>query len=324
MTRPLPRQAVVFGGAGFIGTHLVRHLVSQGCKVVVADIAQPQFPLPAGVRVEHVDVRKPMSFAVDTPDVVFNLAAVHRTPGHPAGEYYDTNIAGALNVTKWCEDMGVERLVFTSSISVYGPTEESKDENSPLTPNSSYGRSKLLAERVHSEWRLRGRRQLVIVRPAVVFGPGEQGNFSRLADALRRRRFVYPGRDDTVKACGYVSDLIRALLFGLAQNRDMLAFNYCYPRRYTIREICQAFEEVAGYTPPRRIPGPVMIAAVRGLSLIPGGGRTGALNPERIRKVTASTNIVPSVLVDSGFTWETDLVTALRRWRDEEPVGRFL
>src|SRR5256885_10959409 len=57
---------------------------------------------------------------------VFNLAAVHRTPGHPDHEYYDTNVAGALNVTAWCESQEIDSLAFTSSISVYGPTEDRK------------------------------------------------------------------------------------------------------------------------------------------------------------------------------------------------------
>lgn len=209
-------RAIVFGGAGFIGTHLVADLVSRGVNVVVADVTPPRATL-AGVQYESCDVRSVIELPnVKSADVVYNLAAVHRTPGHPDHEYYDTNIAGAINVTNWATRNDVPAVCFTSSISVYGPADEPRDEGSPLTPNTAYGRSKALAEEIHRTWcRADSQRQLAVVRPAVIFGAGERGNFTRLANALARRRFAYPGRKDIVKACGYVSDLIRALDFTL-------------------------------------------------------------------------------------------------------------
>lgn len=317
-------RAVVFGGAGFIGTHLVRELAASGREVLVADIRRPHFDLPSGVRFVSVDVRRPIDLNLSSAEVVFNLAAVHRTPGHADHEYYDTNVGGALNITEWCESTRVDQLVFTSSISVYGPTEQQKDESSPLTPNISYGRSKLMAEQIHRQWTTRGDRRVVIARPAVVFGPGEGGNFTRLASALQRRRFVYPGRDDTVKACGYVSDLVRALLFGLQRREPEFTFNYCYPRSYTIRDICEAFHEVAGFAPPRRLPVPVTDIALRRLGTLSSLDRTGALSPERIRKLTASTNIVPTALREAGFSWNTDLLSGLRAWQAAAPTGSFV
>lgn len=317
-------RAVIFGGAGFVGTHLAEQLAGDGFDVTLADIADPVRPVPTGIRREFVDVRKPIALEVKEPALVFNLAAVHRTPGHPDNEYYDTNVAGALNVAAWCERAGARKLAFASSISVYGPTEVEKDESAEPAPNSAYGRSKLLAERIHEDWQARGDRTLIIARPAVVFGPGEHGNFTRLAQALKRGRFFYPGRDDTVKACGYVTDLVRALLFGLDETSTQWTFNYCYPRNYTIREICEAFEDVAGYAAPRTAPVSLVNAAVTGLRHLPGSRASGALNPDRIQKLTASTNIAPAALQQSGFIWDTDLNAALRRWLAADPRGEFV
>ncbi len=79
---------------------------------------------------------------------------------------------------------GASSLFFTSSISVYGPTEEPRTESSPLAPVSAYGESKLEAEGIHRRWvEAAAGRRLVVVRPAAVFGPGENGNFTRLAAA---------------------------------------------------------------------------------------------------------------------------------------------
>ena len=214
-------HAVIFGGSGFIGQHLVESLVSKGISVTVADLTQPRSKNEL-IDFQRVDVRNRIELEKSVPpnSVVYNLAAVHRTPGHPEHEYYETNVLGALNITAWAAATQIESICFTSSIAVYGPSETTKNEFSLPLPNTAYGRSKLLAERIHQSWREAKRgRQLVIVRPAVIFGPGENGNFTKLADALKRRRFFYPGRDDTVKACGYISDFVRALDFGLQQQQ---------------------------------------------------------------------------------------------------------
>ena len=69
------------------------------------------------------DVRKSIEHLTFTPtseDVIFNFAAVHRTPGHPDQAYFETNIRGAENVCAFAEKFGIKKIVFTSSIATYG------------------------------------------------------------------------------------------------------------------------------------------------------------------------------------------------------------
>jgi nucleoside-diphosphate-sugar epimerase len=316
------RHATVFGGSGFIGSHLVASLAGAGASVIVADL-QPPKELPAGVRFERVDVREPI--AIEPPGaepLVFNLAAVHRTPGHPDHEYFETNVAGARNVTDFCAANGVSSLFFTSSISVYGPTEEPRTEASPLTPVSAYGKSKLEAEGIHRRWVEEGAgRRLVVVRPAAVFGPGENGNFTRLARGLRRGFFLYPGRKDTLKACGYVDDLIGSLYFMWAAADPVVTYNYAYPEPPTLEAICAAFHEVGDLPVPRgTVPTGPMLALARLLSA--AGLKT--FDPERVRKLVASTNIQAQELSERGFPYETDLHSAIARWREADPPGQFV
>jgi nucleoside-diphosphate-sugar epimerase len=247
---------------------------------------------------------------------------VHRTPGHPDHEYFDTNVAGGRNVTEFGSRHGVGSLFFTSSISVYGPTEEPRTETSPLRPTSAYGKSKLEAEAIHREWAdAEGDRRLVVVRPAAVFGPGENGNFTRLARGLRKGFFFYPGRRDTLKACGYVDDLIRSLYFMWAAADPVATYNYGYPEPPTLEEICAAFREAGGLPAPRgTIPAPPMLAVARLLSTL--GMKT--FDPERVRKLVASTNIEARELVERGFEYETDLRGAIARWFAAEPHGQFV
>lgn len=316
-------RAIVFGGSGFIGTHLTASLVERGYEVVIADLAPPA-QLPTGASYEECDVRQQIELKHNEPyDAIYNLAAIHRTPGHAPHEYYETNIFGAQNVTDWAEAGGGDYICFTSSISVYGPSEEPKDESSPLTPSSDYGRSKLIAESTHRRWQkaVPGRR-LVVVRPAVVFGRGEHGNFTRLANALAKRRFMYPGRTDVIKACGYVGELVNAIQFIEDSPDPEITFNFCYPERYTIEQICRAFNEVAGYRLPRIVPQALMTSAMRTLRLANPSDR-GSLSAARVAKLTLSTNIIPTELVTRAYPWTTDVLTGLQIWRQESVDAPF-
>jgi GlcNAc-P-P-Und epimerase len=315
-TGKAPATAVVFGGSGFIGGHLIKFLAAQGAKVVCADIAKPE-ALPDGATYQYCDITKPITLERERPfEAIFNLAAIHRTPGHETHEYYEVNVGGAHNIVEWMDAGGERLLVFTSSISIYGPSEELKTEISEPAPASDYGFSKLIAEDMFRAWRGRDdRRRLVITRPAVVFGQNERGNFTRLARALRKKRFAYPGRKDTIKCCGYVNDLVRALLFCADRAEPEILFNYCYPRRSTIEEICEAFHVVAGYERPRMVPPALMGAVMKTLKTINPQDK-GNVNAARVAKLTASTNVAVDVLQQMGFEWQTDIESALRIWHN--------
>ncbi|WP_182422194.1 NAD(P)-dependent oxidoreductase [Aureimonas sp. ME7] len=315
------KQAIVFGGAGFIGSHLLRHLQADGGydRLVSVDIGEPVLRVE-GVEYRRGDIREPLPAELDGRyDELYNLAAVHRTPGHEPHEYYVTNVAGALEVCAFARRNGVKRVLFTSSIAVYGPGEDLKTESSPPEPTSDYGRSKLLAEDIHRQWlATEADAHLVVARPAVIFGKGERGNFTRLAGALRKGTFVYPGRRDTIKCCGYVGEMVRSMQFAMGLGERELLYNFCFPHAYTIEEICQTFVRVAGYKPPR---GLIPLAAMNVAALpFEVANRAGVSNPisrERILKLVRSTRVEPEALLRRGFTFRNDLEGALRDWQGE-------
>ncbi len=321
------RTAVLIGGGGFIGTHLAEHLAGEGMSVRLADLRIPD-RLPEGVTGQVVDIREPIDPAwfPERPDLVVNLAAVHREPGHEPHEYYDANVTGGQNVLRLCEDLGAEDVVFVSSISVYGPTEEPLSETAPPMPVSHYGKSKLQAEEIHRAWREAGRgRRLTIVRPAVIFGAGEGGNFTRLGGALLRGRFVYPGRKDAIKANGYVKDMVRSIPFMHARNATETTYNFCYQEPYTLEQVCEAFCRAADLKRPRLVVprGPMLLAGSLGDRLGPVG-RTFGLSRRRIEKLVFSTNIRADRLAEEGFEYGYDLEAALRDWYASEPAGQFV
>ncbi|MBH5369010.1 NAD-dependent epimerase/dehydratase family protein [Bradyrhizobium glycinis] len=321
-------QAIIFGGAGFIGTHLARGLVaSQKYKRIVSVDLSPPRATVAGVEYLHHDVRQTIDSGISDGGLadIFNLAAVHVTPGHPDGDYYYTNVLGAVNVCRFANAIGCREIVFTSSISIYGPTEAALDEDAMPAPVSAYGRSKLAAEKIHLLWQSEAAdRKLTIVRPAVIYGLYERGNFTRLSRMMERNAFVYPGRNDTIKSCGYVKDLVSSIIYMSNKNDGVSVYNFSFEHRYTISEICAAFSRVGGYKKPRlTIPIWLMDFAVLPFEALHSAGLNTGINRDRVRKLWFSTNILPKRLVASGFKFSYDLESSLLEWKRESDLRDF-
>ena len=229
-------------------------------------------------------------------------------------------------MVRFCESHAVPNLFFTSSISVYGPNEEPKTEASSPAPVSAYGKSKLQSEGIFRLWaKSDPRRHLVIARPAVIFGPGESGNFTRLAKALSTGFFFYPGRRDTVKGCAYVEEVLRTFRFASARPEKIYIYNIAYPTPYTMESICRAYRDVGGLPGPRgTIPTSAMMAVVLPFEAMNAVGLRNPVCRERVQKLVNSTYIVPERLVQDGYEFETDLEEALRRWKAADPSGEFV
>ena len=307
---------LIFGGSGFIGTHLSKKLTSEGNRCIIVDLVKPRF-FDDNITYIKGDVRDLSSLNIsDRVDYIYNLAAIHTTPGHPSHEYYETNILGANSICEFAEVNNIKEIIFTSSISVYGPDENLKDETSELTPNSAYGYSKLIAENVHKTWLSRGNdRSLTIVRPAVVFGPGEGGNFTRLAKILNKGFFIYPGRKDTIKSCIYVEDLLFAIECARKTSNNYELFNGAYLERYTLEDIINAFR--SDYFPKIKvfmIPKILVIIATKLLHTI--NFLNIGIHPDRVKKLIVSTNIYPSWIEKNNIQLPGNLHSALKRWSD--------
>lgn len=324
----MSRTAVIFGGAGFFGMHTARAMLASGdySRIVSIDHKPPADPLP-GVEYVPGDVNKPI--AMENPPQgaeVYNYAAVHTTPGHEDWEYFWTNEWGAIHVCDFADRIDAALIVFTSSIASYGPTEAPLAEDGPFAPTSAYGRSKLIAESVHRMWlKAKPGRKLRIVRPAVIFGRGERGNFTRLAGMLKKGRFYYPGRDDAVKACGYVGELVRSMMFVRDLPDAEIAYNFAYPERYTTKDIVAAFCAEGGYKLPTAVvPQWLMLMGGLAFEVLAALGLRTSINRGRVKKLTVSTNIVPRKLQELGYVFETDLKSGLARWKSDSPNGDFV
>ena len=303
---------IIFGGSGFIGQHLVDKLKSNyiNLDIVVA---------PGNY--QYCDVRKQMN--VELPilsnSVIFNLAALCTIPKYKEREYFETNILGAENICNFARTQNINTIVFTSSIAPYGMRENIVTEESLPMPTNEYGISKLVAEHIHRTWQAEkpDERKLIILRPGIVFGQNEGGNFTRLYKSMSRGLFFFPGRKDTKKACIYVKDLVKIMKkFSNDTSPGVTLYNSCYPEPHSIREICQTISNVTNVKMPRvRIPA-VLLKTIASLLYSCGklfGMEFIGIHPGRVKKLIVSTNVLGRKLNDK-FKLNYSLNEALEDW----------
>ena len=305
---------IVFGGSGFIGTHLICNLLKKNIKIISADIKEPKIKMDS-VEYIYADVRDLSKLTINSRiDTIYNFAAIHTTPGHKDIEYFSTNVFGAIEVTKFATRQSVNEIVFTSSIAVYGSSEDEKNETSTLLATSAYGVSKRQAEGIHRQWfETNNEAKLIIVRPSVVFGQGEGGNYSRLARILDKGFFIYPGRKDTIKGCIYIKELLASIDFAQRNTEKVVIFNAVFPNKYSIEDIVECFKRNYFHKVKLfMVPIKFVIYTARLLSVFDYYHL--GINKERVMKLVKSTNIEPKWLVDHGYKFSYELDTSIRDW----------
>jgi GlcNAc-P-P-Und epimerase len=289
--RPANGAVVVLGGSGFIGTRLAGELLAKGIPVRIGDLERSEAYPELWKR---CDVRN----AETLPGVLagasslINLAAEHRDDVHPVARYHETNVKGAEQVCIAARAAGLRKIIFTSSVAVYGFQPEAVGEDGPFEPFNEYGKTKLEAEGVYRAWAEEDpRRSLVIVRPTVVFGEGNRGNVYNLLHQMASGKFFMVGSGTNVKSMAYVGNVAAFLSYSLSLARGLEIFNYVDSPDMSTNELVEYISRSLGKSGKvPRIPksaamlGGYAVDAVARLS-----GRRFPISAIRIRKFCETT-----------------------------------
>lgn len=258
----MAQTALVTGGAGFIGSHVVDRLVGDGFRVVVVDsLATGRREAVHGEASFHeLDVRSPRLgglFKAERPDVVFHLAAAASVSGSVRNPAKDAraNVMGSINVLEAARRLGIERFVFSSTGgALYGePAYLPCDEAHPVRPLSPYGAAKNAVEGyVHAIAGLGGF-GYTLLRYGNVYGPRQDPHGEAGVVAIFARRML-DGRDVVIYGDGeqerdfvYVSDVVEANLKALAQPGDGV-FNIGVGEGTSVNAVFGALAAATGYT----------------------------------------------------------------------------
>jgi nucleoside-diphosphate-sugar epimerase len=222
------QKICVLGGNGFLGTNLIKRLNANLDKheIYCADIDKED-----SKNFLYVDVTKPTSFdciADKDIDVIINLAAVHRDDIKPISKYDEVNVDGAKNVCEIANKYGINKIIFTSSVAIYGFAPPNTKESGEPNYFNDYGRTKYLAEQVYKKWLSEDEinRSLVIIRPTVIFGKGNRGNVYNLLKQIASRKFVMIGNGKNKKSMAYVENVTAFIEYCLSFKEGLHTYNY--------------------------------------------------------------------------------------------------
>ena len=226
MTTTASPPVLVTGASGFIGTHLVRRLVAGGFRVscLVRPTSQADALRAAGASaiVGDLDDRAGVARALAAAQagIVFHLAGLVRALD--PRDFMRVNAGGVDTVAAACAQRAAPPvLVLVSSIAAAGPSGPAPNtESDPPLPVSQYGRSKLAGEQAAA--RYAGTVPITIVRPGVVFGPGDRGVCELFKPIARSGIHVVPGRGDRQVSLIGVADAVECIVLA-AQRGERLA-----------------------------------------------------------------------------------------------------
>ncbi|MDZ4199981.1 MAG: NAD-dependent epimerase/dehydratase family protein, partial [Kiritimatiellia bacterium] len=246
---------LVTGAAGFVGSYVVRELVRAGA--IVRGLARKESQLAsireAGAEPALGDVtdRASLDRAMTGVTGVFHIAALFRQADQPDSAYQAVNVEGVRQVFDSAIAAGVSRIIHCSTGGVLGHIEHPPaDETTPCHPGDVYQRSKLEGERVALDYFRSGRMRGVVIRPAMIYGPGDTRTL-KMFRMIAKKRFFYVGRGNNLVHFIDVRDLARA--FRLAMERIDLQ-NQIYiiagARAYALREVAERLAREMNVAPP--------------------------------------------------------------------------
>lgn len=222
-------KIALIGGSGFVGTRFMDFIRGFGDAYSCSNIdLQPSHFFNEVTTIGDVRNEEDLTKGLRGSDIVILLAAQHRDDVTPVSLYYDTNVEGMKNTLRAMEKNGVRRIIFISSVAIYGMNKNNPDENHPAAPFNHYGKSKWEAEEVlrkwyesHNDW------NIDIIRPTVIFGERNRGNVYNLLSQINSGHFLMVGKGTNKKAMAYVGNIVAFMKYLIDDVREGYnVFNY--------------------------------------------------------------------------------------------------
>jgi len=240
----------ISGGSGFIGTRLMEQLLCTLKQITNFDkVDSPTYPEFTVIG----DIRdyKHLENTTKEMDCIIHLAAEHKDNINPKSLYYDVNYKGTKNIVRAAENNKINQIIFISTVAVYGLNPRCTDESSELNPFNDYGNSKLMGEQILIRWaKANSDRNLVIIRPTVVFGEGNRGNIFRLMERIYSQKFCMIGNGKNRKSIAYVGNLVMFIIKTLDFDKGVHIYNYADKSDYQMNEFIRVIYHNMQLSPP--------------------------------------------------------------------------
>ena len=331
------KNTVIFGGRGFLGLHFANYFLihNKYDLIYLIDISEPKdqfcvklyekIKLDNRIKVINKDIREDLrDIQISNIDIIYDFAAVHREPGHEDNEYFNTNVGGSKNICNFADYVNCRNIIFTSSISVYGPGDHEKNESTKVLPNTAYGKSKLEAEKNYIFWQNKNEHEkiLTICRPGVVFGPGENGNVTRLVKTINKRLFFFMGNKHLKKSGIYIKELINSVTWvnenqikGKFKNTTLFngSFYPCPSLENYVSEISKQLEIKNKFMSfPKSL---IKLIIISTWFITKNLSPKSNYNYTRLNKLFRSNFVTPQFLINSKYNFNYSLQSAMKDWK---------
>ena len=238
----------VIGGSGFIGTRLCDELL-QADDLDFTILDKSLSGIHAN-RTVIADVRSidTLRRTIQANSVLINLAAEHRDDVTPHSLYDAVNVDGARNICIVANEKDIVKIIFTSSVAIYGFAPLGTNETGNIAPFNDYGRTKYEAEQVFIAWQNEDplNRTLIIIRPTVVFGEQNRGNVFNLLRQISSGKFLMIGNGLNRKSMAYVGNVVAFIQYSLAFNPGVHIYNYIDKPDFTMNELVSLVNKLLG------------------------------------------------------------------------------
>lgn len=242
----MDRINLVTGASGYIGSWMVKFLLEKGEYVKAMVTSEKKKNLvPDGAEIVVGDLRDKESLkkAVKNVTHIYNIASLFKKVSCPDSVFYDVNCEGVRRLFETAISEGVKRIVHCSTGGVLGDIENPPGkEDSPYNPGDIYQITKMEGEKIALNYFKSGKIKGVVIRPAMVYGPGDRRNF-KIFKMLAKGWFFYIGKGDKYVHFVDVRDLVKA--FYLAMEKEhlnaeiyIIAGEKALPLKEAIKIIC--------------------------------------------------------------------------------------
>lgn len=227
---------VLIGGSGFIGSNLASKLKKKKIAFKILDIKINK-ELENFTTLVNILDKKKLVRHIPLNSIIINLAAVHHDD-EKKRDYYSVNVEGSKNICEAALLNKCKKIIFFSSVSVYGLAKPFADENFPQNADNHYGKSKKKAEIVYLEWsKIHKNNKLAIIRPTAVLGPGNRGNIFNLIHQIYKGPVFIVGSGKNIKSLAYLENVTDYILYILSLKKKIFISNYVDQPQLTLKEI---------------------------------------------------------------------------------------
>jgi nucleoside-diphosphate-sugar epimerase len=305
----------IIGGSGFIGTRLIRRLrINDSLEIRIIDKALSKV-FPDLVTISDVRSVDQLSKSITHGSVIVNLAAEHRDDVRPLSLYDDVNAGGAKNICIVAREKGVQTIIFTSTVAVYGFAPIGTDESGKIAHFNDYGRTKYEAEQIFKAWQAEvpEERTLVIIRPTVVFGEQNRGNVYNLLRQIASGKFVMVGHGDNRKSIAYVENVAAFIEYSMSFKPGVHIYNYIDKPDFTMNSLVANVNRILGRSEKIGFRLPFAVGYLIGKCFDSVAAMTGkrfAISSIRIKKFCAN-SVYDTAIDKTGFVRPVPLEQAI-------------